>query len=67
MSLPPYDGAFPFAETPPDFLRARPVANRTLSISEATVKTPPMIAHVLFFYFGQSLEQGNTGRKERTM
>jgi len=41
MSFPLYPAA------PPDFFRARPVANRTLSISDATVSTPPTIAHVL--------------------
>jgi len=31
----------------PDFLRAREVANNTPSRREATVRTPPTIAHVL--------------------
>jgi hypothetical protein len=49
ISLPPYAGALPFIETvtPPDFLNERPAAKRTLSRSEATVSTPPIMAHVL--------------------
>jgi len=31
----------------PDFFKAREVANSTLSRREATVRTPPTIAHVL--------------------
>ena len=45
--VPPY-AAFPLTPgVPPVFLSARPVANRMLSNSEATVRTPPTIAHVL--------------------
>jgi len=46
----------------PDFLRAREVANKTLSRREATVRTPPTIAHVLMnddvgiTHFGNRME-----------
>lgn len=59
----PYDGAFPFMlAPPPDFFNARPVAKRTLSSSEATVRTPPMMAHVLVVnmsWVAESRREGN--------
>lgn len=45
-------------EAAPDFFRARPVANKMLSRSDATVSTPPTIAHVL--NIESDIENGDT-------
>ena len=51
-----YYMSFPFEYPFPDFFNLRPVAKATLSMSEATVRTPPTTAHVLR-HCGQALEQ----------